>query len=36
MNMGKINEEGKLEVINNAKELYDKWLEILKDKEYSK
>ena len=36
MNMGKINEEGKLEVIDNAKELYDKWLEILKDKEYSK
>ena len=36
MNMGKINEEGKLEIIDNAKELYDKWLEILKDKEYSK
>ena len=36
MNMGKINEEGKLEVIDNARELYDKWIEILKDKENSR
>ena len=36
MNMGKINEEGKLEVIDNARELYGKWIEILKDKENSK
>ena len=36
MNMGKINEEGKLEVIDNARELYGKWIEILKDKENSR